>query len=462
MPAPKYQGATNAQIINTLRANGSFDFQRRIPEATQSNFVELGKNILRDPLIRNEFVTNLVNVVSTIYIDGARPWTNKLSEFKRATLDYGGKIEDIYVGLIEAEHWYNNREYGTEIFRRRLPRIESMYFHTNREDMYQVSISEAMMRRAMLSSGGLGDLVAQIMQAPVTSDNWDEFLLMASLLREHYVNGGFTKIQVPDVTAANAGEAEAKKLIKAIRTTADKLVYLSEKYNPLRLPTWSNTEDMILFVTPEAAATIDVDALAAMFNMEKGRIDYRIIKVPADYIGIPKMQAILVDKKFFVCGDVLYENRSFANPMGLYENFWLHHHEIIGASLFANAVLFTSEEVTTATVDHGKITAITAINVTDIAENAVTKVAPGFLYLLNATTTRTGGSEFDQHGILWSVAGNTDARTVVTQDGVLFIGAEEEAKKLSVTAKAASDPKVTFSADVAIDTDAGKVKWPKA
>lgn len=461
MPAPKYQGATNAQIINTLRANGSFDFQRRIPEATQSNFVELGKNILRDPLIRNEFVTNLVNVVSTIYIDGARPWTNKLSEFKRATLDYGGKIEDIYVGLIEAEHWYNNREYGTEIFRRRLPRIESTYYHTNREDMYQISISEAMMRRAMLSSGGLGDLVAQIMQAPVTSDNWDEFLLMASLLREHYANGGFTKIQVPDVTAATAGEAEAKKLIKAIRTTADKLVYLSEKYNPLRLPTWSNTEDMILFVTPEAAATIDVDALAAMFNMEKGRIDYRIIKVPADYIGIPKMQAILVDKKFFVCGDVLYENRSFANPMGLYENFWLHHHEIIGASLFANAVLFTSEEVTTATVDHGKITAITAINVTDIAEKTVEKVSPGFLYLLNAVATRTGGSEFDQHGILWSVAGNTDPRTVVTQDGVLFIGAEEEAKKLSVTAKAAADPKVTFSSDVAVDADAGKVKWPK-
>ena len=445
MPAPKYQGATNAQIINTLRANGSFDFQRRIPEATQSNFVELGKNILRDPLIRNEFVTNLVNVVSTIYIDGARPWTNKLSEFKRATLDYGGKIEDIYVGLSEAEHWYNNREYGTEIFRRRLPRIESTYYHTNREDMYQISISESMMRRAMLSSGGLGDLVAQIMQAPVTSDNWDEFLLMASLLREHYANGGFTKIQVPDVTAA----------------TADKLVYLSEKYNPLRLPTWSNTEDMILFVTPEAAATIDVDALAAMFNMEKGRIDYRIIKVPADYIGIPKMQAILVDKKFFVCGDVLYENRSFANPMGLYENFWLHHHEIIGASLFANAVLFTSEEVTTATVDHGKITAITAINVTDIAENVVAKVAPGFLYLLNAVATRTGGSEFDQHGILWSVAGNTDPRTVVTQDGVLFIGAEEETEKLAVTAKAAADPQVTFSADVAIDTDAGKVKWPK-
>nr|DAY03653.1 MAG TPA: Head protein [Caudoviricetes sp.] len=417
MPAPKYQGATNAQIINTLRANGSFDFQRRIPEATQSNFVELGKNILRDPLIRNEFVTNLVNVVSTIYIDGARPWTNKLSEFKRATLDYGGKIEDIYVGLIEAEHWYNNREYGTEIFRRRLPRIESTYYHTNREDMYQISISEAMMRRAMLSSGGLGDLVSQIMQAPVTSDNWDEFLLMASLLREHYANGGFTKIQVPDVTTPAAGETEAKKLIKAIRTTADKLVYLSEKYNPLNLPTWSNTEDMILFITPEAAATIDVDALAAMFNMEKGRIDYRIIKVPADYIGIPKMQAILVDKKFFVCGDVLYENRSFANPMGLYENFWLHHHEIIGASLFANAVLFTAEEVQTATVDHGKITAITAINVTDIAEKAVTKVAPGFLYLLNAVATRTGGSEFDQHGILWSVAGNTDPRTVVTQDG---------------------------------------------
>lgn len=461
MPASKYQGATNAQIINTLRANGSFDFQRRIPEATQSNFVELGKNILRDPLIRNEFVTNLVNVVSTIYIDGARPWTNKLSEFKRAVLDYGGKIEDIYVGLIEAEHWYNNREYGTEIFRRRLPRIESTFYHTNREDMYQISISEAMMRRAMLSSGGLGDLVAQIMQAPVTSDNWDEFLLMASLLREHYANGGFTKIQVPDVTAATAGEAEAKKLIKAIRTTADKLVYLSEKYNPLKLPTWSNTEDMILFVTPEAAATIDVDALAAMFNMEKGRIDYRIIKVPAEYIGIPKMQAILVDKKFFVCGDVLYENRSFVNPMGLYENFWLHHHEIIGASLFANAVLFTAEELQTATVDHGKITKITAINVTDIAEKTVEKVAPGFLYLLNATVTRTGGSEFDQHGILWSVAGNTDPRTVVTQDGVLFIGAEEEAAKLAVTAKAASDPEVTFSADVTVDSDAGKVKWPK-
>ena len=459
MTTPKYQGATNAQIINTLRAQGSFDFQRRVPQATQANFAELGKTILKDPIIRNEFVTNLVNVIGSIYIDGARPWTNKLSEFKRANLDFGGKIDDVYVGLIEAEHWYSNREYGGEIFRRNLPRIESMYFHTNRQDMYQVSISEPLMRRAMLTSGGLGDLVAQIMQAPVTSDNWDEFLLMAALFREHYANGGFTKIQVPDVTAPTAGETEAKKLLKAVRTIADKMVYLSEKYNPLKLPTWSSTEDMILFLTPEAAATIDVDALAAMFNPEKGRLDYRVLKTPAEYIGIPKMQAILVDKKFFVCADVLYENRSLSNPMGLYENFWLHHHQIIAASLFANAVLFTSEEVQTATVDHGKLTAITAITVTDIAEQAVTKVKPGFLYLLNATVTRTGGTDDDQHGILWEVAGNVDNRTIVTQDGALFVGSEETAKKLSVTAKAASDPKVAFSADVQVEGDT--VKWPK-
>ncbi|WP_218937956.1 hypothetical protein, partial [Bacillus cereus] len=99
-------------------------------------------------------------------------------------------------------------------------------------------------------------------------------------------------------------------------------------------------EDLILIVTPEVKANIDVEALAAAFNLSPVDMYARVIPVPTEQMGIDNAQAILTTKDFFVIADNLLENTSQPNPVSLGTNYFLHHWEVISASLFVPAVMF--------------------------------------------------------------------------------------------------------------------------
>src|SRR5699024_10061840 len=98
--------------------------------------------------------------------------------------------------------------------------------------------------------------------------------------------------------------------------------------------------DLVLFTTPQFNATVDVDALAASFNMERSTLAGRQITIPEEHFGLDGAQAILTTKDFFVIRDRVLRNTSVENPVGLLKNYFLHHHSMISQSRFAPAVLF--------------------------------------------------------------------------------------------------------------------------
>src|SRR5699024_11911445 len=112
------------------------------------------------------------------------------------------------------------------------------------------------------------------------------------------------------------------------------------KYNAAGMEVAAKRDDLVIFTTPQFNATMDVDALAGAFNMEKSTLAGRQITIPAEQFGLDGAQAILTTKDFFVVQDTLLENRSAPNPVGLYDNYFLHHHSIISHSPFAPAILF--------------------------------------------------------------------------------------------------------------------------
>ena len=61
---------------------------------------------------------------------------------------------------------------------------------------------------------------------------------------------------------------------------------------------WLSTDGsrLILYVLPEVMASIDVDALSAVFQLEKAEVQYHIIPVPE--FPIPNVVAILADEDF--------------------------------------------------------------------------------------------------------------------------------------------------------------------
>ena len=254
---------SNEGILNAIRADSSLDYERRVPEATQANIQEIVNNLRNNRPSYNEFVDALVNRIG-LTIGRNMIWENPMSMFKIGMLQYGDTIEEYAVGLLEAHTYDQDREAGEKaIFGTELPDVKAIFHKRNRQEYYKVTINENALFAAFLTPGGISDFVTKLMQAPTTSDQWDEFMQMVKLISIYEANGGFYKVNVPDVRAIASDATAAKAAVRAIRGTAKNLQFPSTRYNASRMPTFAKPEELILLTTPEFEAAVDVEALAA-------------------------------------------------------------------------------------------------------------------------------------------------------------------------------------------------------
>lgn len=423
----------NWDIMNAIRADASSAYQDRVPEATKANVQDAVRNLLDWRPGYNEFVESLVNQIGLVLIRNTS-WTNPLAEFKTGLLTYGDTIQEIKVGLLKAHTYNTDREYlEKDIFGTERVQVETNYHTITRQEFYKITVNEALLKRAFLEPMGLNSFISQLMAAPATSDSWDEFLQTCNLFKEYEANGGFYKVQVPDVSALESNEGDAKRALRRMRELADNLTFLSTSYNAAKMPTFINKDDLLIFCTPAFKAALDVEALAAAFNLDQAVARGRIIVIPEDQFNIKGAQAIVTSKDFFIIGDTLFETRSAENPVGLHTNFFLHHHSIISASRFVPAILLTTEPGNEELMVRTPVTAVSEIDVFDREGNLIDDVQRGEIYPMDAEaiTAPEGGVN---DGVRWSVSGASSARTFVTQDGVLHVGPREGAQSLTVTA----------------------------
>ena len=140
-------------------------------------------------------------------------------------------------------------------------------FHTvDREDFYKITIDDNTLRRAFLDPSGLDQLTQQIMSAPTTSDNWDEYLMTTALFRVMDNKYPMFNVNVPDVAKMDSTEDQARSLLRKIRATAGNMQFLSTRFNGAKMPVSVRPEDLVLFATPEVKSGLDVNALAVLFK----------------------------------------------------------------------------------------------------------------------------------------------------------------------------------------------------
>ena len=228
-----------------------------------------------------------------------------------------------------------------------------------------------------------------------------------------------------------------------------RFAFPSSRYNAskVNIPVFAKPDELVLITTVDTAAVISVEVLASIFHVEQAEINVRQILV--DELPIPGAVALLTTEDFFVVQDYLYETTSFYNPETLDTTYWLHHWEVISASPFVPAVLFTTEAGTETQVVKQTVTGMTitgpdaieqggtaqlAVNLTgaiapDVPEIAVEPDAA--LYTVTATV-KTGSED----------AGETEAVELSEWDnyvdawGVLHIGEDVPVgATVTVTAK---------------------------
>lgn len=328
----------NATILDRIWLEGTNDYQQRVPQATQQGVAAVAEFLFNpmNKMYYNQFVDALVNRIGMTRIN-SRIWDNPLSKFKKGNLPYGSTVQDLGIKWIKAHSYRDDLDSLLEVNR---PLVEQAFYTLNRRDQYPISTNYDELRNAFVDEYGLNKLINSITDVPICSDNYDEYIIMKQLVSEYESRFGFFKEQISAIT----NEQTAKDFLVKARAYAGRLKFPSVYYNLVDIPTFASEQELVLFIDPTSLAYVDVQALAAAFNIDKAEIKYRIELI--DEWPIPGAVALLTTEDFFQVYDVLYSTTSFYNPQTLTTNYYLNHWEIIAFSPFVPAILFTTEEGT--------------------------------------------------------------------------------------------------------------------
>lgn len=438
---PALKRESNVDFLNTYREEmASPMFQARVPNFTKANLQDQWQRLSEIPELRNEFVSALVNRLGRVEIKSLA-FENPLEIFKRESMLYGSIIEEVQTGVLKAKTYDPTRSGSEEnLFAREYPEVQSSFHTVSRRDMYKNTIDENELRRAFLSEEGLSPFVTQLMNMANESDKIDEFTIMSNLLVDMHKAGGYHKVQIPDIRAVSAGTEDAKAALKAIRTIADTLPYPSRRFNSAGMMVSAKRDELVLFLTPEANATLDVDGLAALFNVERGEVPFRTIVIPFEFWPIKGAQAVLTTATFFVVADTFYQVAMQPNAAGRYTNYFLHHDQIVSLSRFAPAVLFTTEAGTPyewIEAEVASVTPIVVLNPDTMTE--VTTLARGGVYTFNDGEAVTDPAGMFNDAVRYEILDANSSRTRLWQTRTLVIGRDEAAETIRIRKFATDD-----------------------
>lgn len=334
----------NVTILDKIWLEGTNDYQQRIPRATQQT-IESTMEALFDPMNRNyynQFVDKLVMRIGMSYVH-QQEWKNPLAVFKKSKLNYGSTVQEIALKWVRGHSYQDDVE---DVFKMHRPDAAVWYHSQNRRDQYDMTVNSVELRSAFTAENGINGFIAQCLKQPMNADEYDEYRIMLQLIAFYESNFGFFKHQL---SGRPSDEATGKEFLKAIRTYAGKLAFPSTVYNGVRLqdlPVFAKRQELVLITTPDIDASVDVDTLAAVFNLEKAETQIR--KIIVDEFPLPDDEcvALLTTEDFFQCRDTVYQTDSIYNPKSLGTNYYLNHWGIYSVSPFVPAIMFTLKEGT--------------------------------------------------------------------------------------------------------------------
>lgn len=352
----------NTTVLANAYLEASTDFQQRVPDPSQHSVAQVAQFLFK-PMNKkylNEFMDIFVNRIAGQLIR-QRTFTNPLKR-KREDILFGTTIQEIELDFIKAhsykDDWGHRIDDITNLLKVYRPDGQVAYHSVNRYDQYPISINTMELRGAFTGEYGLNQLAAKIMSVPYNSAEYDEYGYYKQIIAEHEYRHGFFKHQ----TAMPVDETTGKAFLRALREYADLFTVPSRLYNAkdVTVPVWVNEDEiptMVLYIEAKAKASLDVDTLSSVFNLNKAEVKYRIQFI--DSIPIPGAYALLTTEDFFVCADYDISNESFRNPQTKTETWYYTVIGMYSASPFVPAVLFTTQEGTLNTIITEAVTGLT-------------------------------------------------------------------------------------------------------
>ncbi len=332
------------EIMNTVRDNSSAEYQARIPELTRNNLEDVRYAMIDDDnvMVANEFTSNLLNKIFKSHIISKR-FTNPLKSLKKGKKPLGDTVEEIYVNFVKGAEYDPN--VGAAMLERTLPDVKTLYHRTNYKMKYRQTFSQQALSKAFSSFEALESFFNGIITAMYNSADLDEFMNMKQILKSALDANAMKKVEVADPLTS---EANARDFITSVKTVSGMMVFPSTEWNGYLtaqntdtkpITTFSRKDEQVLIIDTATDTKVSVEVLANTFNMSVAEFnDTR--KIVIDVFPDKNMRACLVDEQFFQIWDDLFVFKSFDNPEGLYDNYYLHVWQTLAYSILVNAVAF--------------------------------------------------------------------------------------------------------------------------
>lgn len=446
---------SSVDVLNAIRNSATTNYRDYVPFATPDagSIREIGNIIMDYPALQNEFLNALINRIGKVLIS-SKMFSNPWAMFKKGLLEYGETIEEIFVNIANPEQ-YSAEDSENTLFRRNLPDVKSAFHVINYREVYPVTVQDKDLRKAFMSWDGVTDLIGRIVDSVYSAAANDEFLVMKYLLAKRMLAGGLKTEVIGDYSS------DASIAVKKFKGVSNKFEFMSTDYNVAGVHNFTKKENQYLIVNANFDAIMDVDVLAAAFNMDKaeflghkvlvdsfGEINDTRLKLlfgddftvltAEEKAALDAVPAVLVDEDWFMIYDNLQNFTEQYNAKGMYWNYFYHVWETFSVSPFANAVMFVTSADT-----------ITSVAITP---DAVTASA-GQTVQFSATVV---AGAFANKAVDWTISGATSEDTKITNGGSLILGSDETGTvvegtgTLTVTATSVADSTKTDSATVTI------------
>lgn len=354
---------TTADILNTIRANASAEYQSLVPEVTQAeDLPRVGEALFGYPALANQFVS-LINRIALVKVKSAT-FNNPYRDLKKGYLEFGSTVEESFVEMAKAREFSAEKAAAREL-KRTLPNVRTAFHTINWRVQYPVTIENDELKNAFLSWEGVENLIARIVDSVYRAAEYDEYLLFKYLIIKGVTSGKMKPVTVDTADMNNAAEA--------FRGTANALTFISDAYNAAGVHTNTAINDQYIFMDSAFNAKYDVNVLAAAFNMDKATFmghlklidsfttfdNDRFAAIRENSTGLEEVTAeelalmadviaVTVDEEYFQIYDTLTQFTETYVTSGLYWNYNYNVWKIVSASPFSNAVVFTNESANVA------------------------------------------------------------------------------------------------------------------
>lgn len=330
-------------VLNTIRANASAEYQNRIPEATRENIEDIRYAMIGDDNIQvaNEFMRTLLNKIVKSVVH-TKLFSNPLKMLKKGKKPIGDTIEEIYTNFLKGEVHDHT---GAELLKRTLPDTKTVYHRMNYQMQYPVTVDRVQLTKAFTSYANLESYITSIINALYNSAELDEFINMKQLLASALENNAVKVIEVSDPLLS---EANGKEFIKTVKTISGLMQYPSDEYNgyltaqsvdTVAVKTFSRKSEQILILDTATDVSVAVDVLASTFNMSVAEFnDTR--KIIIDHFPVEGVRGALIDEQFLQVFDDFFAITEFYNGKGIYTNYYLNVWQTLAYSILVNAVIF--------------------------------------------------------------------------------------------------------------------------